>query len=604
MLHPSAITAKMVKTTVTAATKQKRMLIAGETWLLSFCFLIASLLVLVAVANFNDVWRLPTLKYSRLLSNSEAPRDVSRPFPRNQSFTLRHIYHRGATLFPELHRRFDLSVAEVESARVQDIDLRDDGIGSFMIGSSTTNIWRFRDSSFDAGEPIMYRGLARGLDPNSAWILDDMSSPNITDKGTIANLAFMAANAYSLDSKDPDWKDVNKPFNQSSDLGWENDGLRGHVFADETNSTIVISIKGTSSAVFDGAETTRNDKINDNLFAGCCGGQGRLLTRKACNCMTSTYTCNEDCIFEEMHKPSRYYQASIDLYGNITEQYPNADVWLIGHSLGGLVTSLLGLTFGVPVVTFESIPHALAASRLGILPPPDYHSLSETEQHGGLWNFGHTADPVYMGLCNGVTSLCTMAGYALESQCHAGLRCVYDVVKDYGWSVSLATHGIKESIRDVYQVYDQVPACEFDGDCVDCFEWKKDYSNITKTSTVSSSTSPSSSSRTHTRTETCKTPGWWGCRDEPETSPTITRVSTKTLTITSCNSYGWFGGCLDSSTITTTSTTTVTAATPTMNIISSYIAHTTSFRTRGYLYEDRDNSTSSSLHLMTAHHGL
>ena len=65
------------------------------------------------------------------------------------------------------------------------------------------------------------------------------------------------------------WENVHNGFNSSADFGWESDGLRGHVFADENNSTIIISVKGTSTAVYDGAETTTNDKENDNLFFSC-----------------------------------------------------------------------------------------------------------------------------------------------------------------------------------------------------------------------------------------------------------------------------------------------------------------------------------------------
>lgn len=42
---------------------------------------------------------------------------------------------------------------------------------------------------------------------------------------------------------------------------------------------------------------------------------------------------------------------------------------LTGHSLGGSVSSLIGLTFGAPVVTFEAPAEKLAATRLH-LPSP------------------------------------------------------------------------------------------------------------------------------------------------------------------------------------------------------------------------------------------
>ena len=48
---------------------------------------------------------------------------------------------------------------------------------------------------------------------------------------------------------------------------------------------------------------------------------------------------------------------------------------LTGHSLGGALASLLGATFGVPVVAFEAPGEKLAATRLH-LPTPVRFSLS------------------------------------------------------------------------------------------------------------------------------------------------------------------------------------------------------------------------------------
>lgn len=48
---------------------------------------------------------------------------------------------------------------------------------------------------------------------------------------------------------------------------------------------------------------------------------------------------------------------------------PNSNIWMIGHSLGGALASLLGVTFGIPVVTFESPGEKMASRRLH-LPSP------------------------------------------------------------------------------------------------------------------------------------------------------------------------------------------------------------------------------------------
>ncbi|KAG9843238.1 hypothetical protein KCU98_g6995, partial [Aureobasidium melanogenum] len=202
-------------------------------------------------------------------------------------------------------------------------------------------------------------GEAKALDAE-AWILDEVSGPDVTDKKTVLSVAHMASYAYVSVPRKGDWIDIGDGFNYTEDFGWEDDGLRGHIFADTENKTVVIGLKGTSVWFFDPPETTNNDRLNDNLF-------GTL--------------------------------------------YPKADIWLTGHSLGGVVSSLLGATYGVPTLTFETFPDALAAQRLG-LPTPPGHQIGESARrhYTGTFHFGHTADPIYVGNCNSFDSPCTLAG--------------------------------------------------------------------------------------------------------------------------------------------------------------------------------------------------
>ena len=402
------------------------------------------------------------------------------------------------------------------------------------------------------------RGYVSVLAPD-AWTMDDIPGPNVTDKDTVLSFALMAANAYVQKPGQADWEDVGQPFNSSVDFGWEGDGLRGHVWADETNSTIVIGLKGTSPAVFDGDGTTTNDKVNDNLFFSCCcAQQGPWTWHQVCDCATSTYSCNNTCVVQALREESRYYQAARELYSNVTELYPDANVWLTGHSLGGAVSAMIGLTYGHPTITFEAVPDALPAGRLGLpVPPGSDPNAPQTREFTGIYHFGHTADPVYVGTCNGATATCSFGGYAMESACHTGQECVYDTVGDKGWRVGIGTHKIRNVIHDVILKYDVVPECTFTPECRDCSNWKMYESNGTETTTTSKS---STSTVTRTRTETCKTPGWWGCLDETTTTTftttsatTTTTTTTSTTSTSTCKTPGWFG-CKD-----TTATTTVTS---------------------------------------------
>ncbi|KAI4159398.1 MAG: hypothetical protein L6R39_000376 [Caloplaca ligustica] len=382
----------------------------------------------------------------------------------------------------------------------------------------------------------------------------------------------MAGNAYDQEPGTGQWEDVSPAFNYSDSFGWEGDGLRGHIFADQGNQTIVVALKGTTPAVFDGAGSTTKDKINDNLFFSCCCAQGgHYLWRQVCDCSSSAFTCNQTCLIQALRRENRYYQAATELYGNVTELYPNSNIWLSGHSLGGSVSSMLGLTFGLPVTTFEAPGEALAAARLGLPVPPNngHPGAPQTRQNTGAYHFGHTADPIFMGTCNSATSGCTLGGYAMETQCHTGNVCIYDTVKDKNWRVSISWHKIRSVISDVFKAYDELPKCIQDTECVDCYNWKYYESNGSEPITTTSV--PISPTTSQTRTSTCKTPGWWGCRDETTTSTTTTPISTISSTITSttvtCKSYGWFGGCLDSSTTTITSTITSTTAMPTNDAV-------------------------------------
>ncbi|KAJ4422454.1 putative lipase atg15 [Gnomoniopsis sp. IMI 355080] len=327
--------------------------------------------------------------------------------------------------------------------------------------SGATRIQRLVDRRPSVVDPLVALSREQGyvsvLSPE-AWTLDDIPGPNITDRDTIVSLAYMSANAYVEHTTDGEWLEVGEPFNRSADFGWESDGLRGHIFADESNSTIVIGLKGTSMAIFDGEGTTTNDKENDNLFFSCCcAQQGPWLWHQVCDCATGTYSCNNTCVVQALRKENRYYQAGRELYANVTEMYPNSHVWITGHSLGGAVGSMLGLTYGVPVVTYEAVPEALPVGRLGLpVPPGSDPNNPQTREFTGAYHFGHTADPVYIGTCNGATASCSYGGYAMESACHTGRECVYDVVADKGWRVGIGTHKIRSVINDVILKYDLV----------------------------------------------------------------------------------------------------------------------------------------------------
>ena len=297
---------------------------------------------------------------------------------------------------------------------------------------------------------------------SDVWKTVQIPGPDVEDKSTLINLAKMANDAYVVAPSKPDWLNTSLGFNQSGSFGWEGDGLRGHVFTDTKNETVIVAFKGTS---IDLQDRWRNkDRLNDNLLFSCCCAEQRrdpYWYGSVCDCRTDVFQCNSTCLSQELIRQDRYYLMAISVIQNVSMWYPNSNLWVVGHSLGGAVAGLTGLTFNLPFVAFESPPEKLAAQRLGLLLPP----------HTAGFHIGNTADPVYMGACSGYFSSCSVAGYAFESQCHTGLRCVYDTVEDKGWRLSISNHRLSIVIPDVLEAYDNTPTCEADDECVDCFSW-------------------------------------------------------------------------------------------------------------------------------------
>ncbi|KAG5437261.1 hypothetical protein PCANB_001054 [Pneumocystis canis] len=285
-----------------------------------------------------------------------------------------------------------------------------------------------------------------------SWESVDVDIPDIKDKQTVMYMAKIANDAYVEIPKTDDWIEVNNGFNVLNNDTWDKDVLHGHVFVDDQNKTVIIALKGTSPELFGLHDlgTGTRDKVNDNLLFSCCCGRISWTWSPVCDCFSGSYSCDQKCLEQELLQESHYYNVALNIYYNISS---------------GALSSLLGLTFGLPTITFQAPGEKLAAKRLHLPLSP---GIPENESH--IWHFGHTADPIFMGTCNGPTSTCWYGGYAMETQCHSGLLCVYDVVNDKGWKTTIGTHRIKQVI-DIIEDYENVAECIVQKDCVDCPEW-------------------------------------------------------------------------------------------------------------------------------------
>ncbi|KAH7924671.1 alpha/beta-hydrolase [Leucogyrophana mollusca] len=354
-------------------------------------------------------------------------------------------------------------------------------------GISTVALQSHRPQSQFAFHSARFRSMQHEQSEKVHWHTADVHGPNVDDRETLLTLAKMTNNAY-YERVSSGWYDLhgwNRVRISSYPFGWEYDadGFRGHIFVADDNSTVVLTIKGTTLSwlVGGGGPTVTKDKFNDNLLFSCCCARVGPTWSPVCDCFSGGYKCDQTCLEKSLVKDSLFYNIGTNLYNNVTYMYPHANIWVIGHSLGGSLASLLGATFGAPAVAFEAPAEKLAASRLHLPSPPSAQPI---------FHVYNTADPIAMGVCNGVTSACAIGGYAMETRCHLGKVARYDSVSKLGWSVSVRKHSIKPVIEELLSVdwdWDDgwngtsrdgprtkrpVPPFIEEKDCMDCYSWE------------------------------------------------------------------------------------------------------------------------------------
>jgi len=146
--------------------------------------------------------------------------------------------------------------------------------GNYIISSVQRQTTHLADQSRQSTENYMTQSrltkqaardpfsVYRPQSPAAQWITRDIPTPNITDQKSIVTLAKVASNAYVRIPDSEDWYDVGRKWNESNDFGWEESGLRGHVFTNADNSTVIVAMKGTSPPFVGGSDTSTNDKTN------------------------------------------------------------------------------------------------------------------------------------------------------------------------------------------------------------------------------------------------------------------------------------------------------------------------------------------------------
>ncbi|CAJ0827498.1 5635_t:CDS:2 [Entrophospora sp. SA101] len=327
----------------------------------------------------------------------------------SKTFQLKHVFHHGVdTVADNLFIRLD-------------IDENKNWVSTYIIDVIEASMLHFKE---------IFMSLLNKK---------TKSLPNPKDKKIILGLAKMSYDAYiDLDETDQ-WVILSGSWDKLP-FGWKDNGIRGYVYADESNSTVIIGIKGTSINWINGdAPTAGNDKYIDNLMFSCCCAKVDFLWNGVCGCHIEGQQCNSTCISSEVYQKNTYYSNALRIYEETQKNYPNSTIWLTGGSLA----SLVALKYKVPAVTFQAPGDLLYAKRLG-LDTTDSYKLP-------IYHFGHTGDPVFMGECNGLASTCYHFGYAMETKCHTGNTCSYDTISKFGWRSEIKNHSLLLFIKNSSQ---------------------------------------------------------------------------------------------------------------------------------------------------------
>ncbi|KAL6631513.1 alpha/beta-hydrolase [Neocallimastix sp. 'constans'] len=273
---------------------------------------------------------------------------------------------------------------------------------------------------------------------------NEMTVPNPKSNETVYQLLIMSRNAYVPPYAD-DWVDLTEyGWDILIPFGWSDDSndriakmVRGYIFENVRNNILVVSIKGTSAGLFGiGGPTAENDRYNDNMMFSCCCAVVDRIWKGICGCHSGIFNvCELGCLRDESRNYKNSYFVQLQPILEFVEKYrieKNYEVFFTGHSLGGSLASLSGLSEMAPVMTYEAPGEAQFARRIGLIKT----ELHEVEKYKEIYNnvpiyhFGNNGDPIFLGKCTGITSSCYYSGFAMETKCHVGKLYMFDLDKN------------------------------------------------------------------------------------------------------------------------------------------------------------------------------
>lgn len=207
-------------------------------------------------------WDLPQLPQLPFLSTMQTIMSSMKPGylkTSTKKMKLRNVYHQGTHSYRGLSARYDFPIQETswlaDDERVQKVSMK----------TTRVKTWKPKDTSaflhaHRQGDDVGVRQSSQEIE----WDELEVDAPDVTDRETLLALSMMASKAYDApnNSSGSDWTTGGGKWNLSESFGWVEDGIRGHIFATDDNSTIVVALKGTSAALLDDGSTSKRDKEN------------------------------------------------------------------------------------------------------------------------------------------------------------------------------------------------------------------------------------------------------------------------------------------------------------------------------------------------------
>ena len=293
---------------------------------------------------------------------------------------------------------------------------------------------------------------------------------DLTSYSNIYNLAEMSHNAYIYEN-DTQWDKI--PY-KDIDIPDFQDTIKGYIFSDDGDKNVIISIKGTSlywtsrqsSRGFD-LLSSKNDKFNDNLFLSCCYYKQSSIFDGLCNDNNKeSHVCSKECYKNSTLFELNYLNIAKQIIENLKRDkiidFEKSNIIFTGHSLGGVIATYLGVIYNRPVITFESPGEKYYFDLINL----DYSNAKN------IYHYGHNADIIFTGKCNGINSYCYIGGYIIRTKCHIGKTCMYDAVNKLKLSESLWNHRLRIIIDKIIPHWlNDPPICEEQTNCIDCEDW-------------------------------------------------------------------------------------------------------------------------------------